>query len=106
VTHTPHSLSWPESIAVRAAAPERGTPTAELSGFPVALKVWSADLPHQTEATGVVPGLGDVAVKALACTALTPREQARECELNPVIVHADGSGLTAANALLMMKEEA
>jgi hypothetical protein len=35
---------------------------------------------------------------------LTLRGQVREFELNPVIVHADGSGLTVADALLLMKE--
>jgi succinyl-CoA synthetase beta subunit len=42
-------------------------------------------------------------VSALSRAALTLREQVREFELNPVIVHADGSGLTVADALLMMK---
>jgi acyl-CoA synthetase (NDP forming) len=43
-------------------------------------------------------------VAALSRAALTLRGQVREFELNPVIVHADGSGLTVADALLMMKE--
>jgi acyl-CoA synthetase (NDP forming) len=43
-------------------------------------------------------------VAALSRAALTLRDQVREFELNPVIVHADGSGLTVADALLMMKE--
>jgi acetate---CoA ligase (ADP-forming) len=43
-------------------------------------------------------------VGALSRAALTLREQVREFELNPVIVHEDGSGLTVADALLMMKE--
>jgi acetate---CoA ligase (ADP-forming) len=42
-------------------------------------------------------------VAALSRAALTMRDQVREFELNPVIVHADGSGLTVADALLMMK---
>jgi acyl-CoA synthetase (NDP forming) len=42
-------------------------------------------------------------VAALSRAALTLREQVREFELNPVIVHADGSGLTVADALLTMK---
>jgi acyl-CoA synthetase (NDP forming) len=42
-------------------------------------------------------------VAALSRAALTLRAQVREFELNPVIVHADGSGLTVADALLMMK---
>jgi acyl-CoA synthetase (NDP forming) len=42
-------------------------------------------------------------VAALSRAALTLREQVREFELNPVIVHADGSGLTIADALLTMK---
>jgi len=42
-------------------------------------------------------------VAALSRAALSLREQVREFELNPVIVHADGSGLTVADALLMMK---
>jgi acetate---CoA ligase (ADP-forming) len=42
-------------------------------------------------------------IAALSRAALTLREQVREFELNPVIVHADGSGLTVADALLVMK---
>jgi len=41
---------------------------------------------------------------ALSRAALTLRGQVREFEINPVIVHADGSGLTVADALLTMKE--
>jgi acetate---CoA ligase (ADP-forming) len=44
-------------------------------------------------------------VAALSRAALTLRDQVREFELNPVIVHADGSGITVADALLMMKHE-
>ncbi len=43
-------------------------------------------------------------VAALSRAALTLREQVGEFELNPIIVHADGSGLTVADALLTMKE--
>ncbi len=43
-------------------------------------------------------------VAALSRAALTLREQVEEFELNPVIVHADGSGLTVADALMTMKE--
>ena len=43
-------------------------------------------------------------VAALSRAALTLRDQVREFELNPVIVHADGSGLTVADALLTMKD--
>lgn len=42
-------------------------------------------------------------VAALSRAALTLTEQVREFELNPVIIHADGSGLTVADALLLMK---
>jgi acetate---CoA ligase (ADP-forming) len=42
-------------------------------------------------------------VAAMSRAALTLRDQVQEFELNPVIVHADGSGLTVADALLMMK---
>jgi acyl-CoA synthetase (NDP forming) len=42
-------------------------------------------------------------VAALSRAGLTLRAQVREFELNPVIVHADGSGLTVADALLLMK---
>ena len=41
---------------------------------------------------------------ALSRAALTLRDQVAEFELNPVIVHADGSGLTVADALLTMKD--
>jgi len=43
-------------------------------------------------------------IAALSRAALTLHDQVREFELNPVIVHADGSGLTVADALLMMKQ--
>jgi acyl-CoA synthetase (NDP forming) len=43
-------------------------------------------------------------VAALSRAALTLRDQVQEFELNPVIVHADGSGLTIADALLTMKQ--
>jgi hypothetical protein len=43
-------------------------------------------------------------VASLSRAALSLREQVQEFELNPVIVHADGSGLTIADALLLMKE--
>jgi len=42
-------------------------------------------------------------VAALSRAALTLRDQVQGFELNPVIVHADGSGLTVADALLTMK---
>jgi hypothetical protein len=42
-------------------------------------------------------------VAALSRAALALREQVQEFELNPVIVHADGSGLTVADALLTRK---
>jgi hypothetical protein len=42
-------------------------------------------------------------VAALSRAALTLRGQVAEFELNPVILHADGSGLTVADALLTMK---
>ncbi len=42
-------------------------------------------------------------VAALSRAALTLRDQAAEFELNPVILHADGSGLTVADALLTLK---
>ncbi|WP_428485074.1 acetate--CoA ligase family protein [Rhodopila sp.] len=43
-------------------------------------------------------------IAALSRAALTLRDQVREFELNPVILHADGSGLTVADALLLMKD--
>jgi acyl-CoA synthetase (NDP forming) len=42
-------------------------------------------------------------VAALSRAALTLRDQVQEFELNPVILHADGSGLTVADALLTRK---
>jgi acetyltransferase len=42
-------------------------------------------------------------VAALSRAALTLRDQVQDFELNPVIVHADGSGLTVADAMLTMK---
>src|SRR5258708_28612441 len=43
-------------------------------------------------------------VASLSRAALTLRDQVAEFELNPVILHADGSGLTVADALLTLKE--
>jgi acyl-CoA synthetase (NDP forming) len=43
-------------------------------------------------------------IAALSRAALTLREQVAEFELNPVILHADGSGLTVADALLTLKD--
>jgi len=40
----------------------------------------------------------------LSRAALAYREHIAEMELNPVILHADGSGLTIADALILMKE--
>ena len=40
----------------------------------------------------------------LSRAALAYRERIAEMELNPVILHADGSGLTIADALIMLKE--
>ena len=42
-------------------------------------------------------------IAALSRAALTLRDQVAEFELNPVILHADGSGLTVADALLTLK---
>jgi acyl-CoA synthetase (NDP forming) len=42
-------------------------------------------------------------IAALSRAALTLKDQVQEFELNPVIVHADNSGLTVADALLLMK---
>jgi len=42
-------------------------------------------------------------VAALSRAALTLRDQVAEFELNPVILHADGSGLTVADALLTLR---
>ena len=42
-------------------------------------------------------------VAAVSRAALTLRDQVAELELNPVILHADGSGLTVADALLTLK---
>jgi acetate---CoA ligase (ADP-forming) len=43
-------------------------------------------------------------IAALSQAALAHRERIAEMELNPVILHADGSGLTIADALIMLKE--
>ena len=43
-------------------------------------------------------------VSALSRAALTLRDQVEAFELNPVILHADGTGLTVADALLTLKE--
>jgi acetyltransferase len=51
----------------------------------------------------VDPGPVAQLVAALSRAALTLREQVAGFELNPVIVHAAGSGLTVADALVVMK---
>jgi len=43
-------------------------------------------------------------IAGLSQAALAFREQVAEMELNPVILHEDGSGLTVADALIMLKE--
>ncbi len=43
-------------------------------------------------------------VAALSRAALTLGDQVTEFELNPVILHEDGSGLTVADALVMLRE--
>jgi succinyl-CoA synthetase beta subunit len=53
-----------------------------------------------TKAIDLAPVAGLVA--ALSRAALTLGGQVAEFELNPVILHADGSGLTVADALVMM----
>ena len=40
----------------------------------------------------------------LSRAAMAYRDRIAEMELNPVILHADGSGLTIADALIMLKE--
>ncbi|HEX2940750.1 MAG TPA: acetate--CoA ligase family protein [Rhodopila sp.] len=42
-------------------------------------------------------------VAALSRAALTLQDQVAEFEVNPIILHADGSGLTVADALMTMK---
>ena len=42
-------------------------------------------------------------IAALSRAALTLKDQVQEFELNPVIIHADNSGLTVADALLLLK---
>ncbi len=44
-------------------------------------------------------------VAALSRAALMLKDDVRGFELNPVIVHADGTGLTVADALLLMREQ-
>jgi len=64
--------------------------------------------PLLTGFRGAAPvDLGPLAdlVAALSRAALTLAGQVAEFELNPVILHADGSGLTVADALLLMKHE-
>jgi acetyltransferase len=43
-------------------------------------------------------------ITSLSRAALAWRERVAEMELNPVILHADGSGLTIADALIMLKQ--
>ena len=43
-------------------------------------------------------------IATLSRAALTLRDDVAEFELNPVILHADGSGLTVADALITMRE--
>jgi acetate---CoA ligase (ADP-forming) len=43
-------------------------------------------------------------IASLSQAALAYRERIAEMELNPVILHADGSGLTIVDALILLKE--
>jgi hypothetical protein len=43
-------------------------------------------------------------VASLSRAAVAHRDRIAEMEFNPVILHADGSGLTIADALLTLKE--
>jgi len=45
-----------------------------------------------------------VALVSRIALAVTAREQIAEMEFNPVIVHADGSGITVADALVILRE--
>jgi acyl-CoA synthetase (NDP forming) len=54
------------------------------------------------EPTDIAPAAELIA--NLSRAALAWREQVAEMELNPVILHADGSGLTIADALIMLKD--
>lgn len=60
-----------------ATSPEAVRAAAEEIGFPVVLKVVSADLPHKSEAGGVELGIGNADEAAQACTRLLERVRSR-----------------------------
>jgi len=58
--------------------------------------------PRTKKQPGPVPAAELIANVSRA--ALAYRDRIAEMELNPVILHQDGSGLTIADALIMLKE--
>jgi acetate---CoA ligase (ADP-forming) len=69
-------------------------PAAEELGFPVVLKVCSADLPHKSDAGGVVVGLGDAAAVAKAARHMEAevRRQAPAAALEGFLVQHQAPG--------------
>jgi acyl-CoA synthetase (NDP forming) len=69
-------------------------PAAEELGFPVVLKVCSADLPHKSDAGGVVVGLGDAAAVAKAARHMEAevRRQAPDAALEGFLVQHQAPG--------------
>ena len=73
--------AWlPEGRERLATSADQAADAAAVVGFPVALKVQSADLPHKTEAGGVRLGLGDADAVRAAYTAMLA-DVARQVEV-------------------------
>ncbi len=81
----------PEALATSA---DDAVVQARKLGFPVALKIMSADIPHKTEAGGVRIGLADAAAVRLAYTDIlaNTRHYAPHATLEGVLVQAMVSG--------------
>jgi acyl-CoA synthetase (NDP forming) len=79
-------VPFPESEVVT--SPAEAAEAAARIGFPVVMKIVSADLPHKTEVGGVVLGVADAAAAAAEFTALTARVTAArpDAEVTGVLV--------------------
>ncbi len=89
----PFGLPLVETALVR--SPEEAAQAADRLGYPVVLKICSADLPHKSDMGGVALGLRDPAAVAEACRRMA-REVARrapDATLDGFLVqrHAQGS---------------
>jgi acyl-CoA synthetase (NDP forming) len=88
----PFGLPLVESALV--ASSEQAVGAAEKLGYPVVIKVCSADLPHKSDVGGVALGLGDAAAVAEACRRLEAdvKRRAPGARLAGLLVQRQASG--------------